>query len=156
MTTPKYVIDTCSLTALRRVYPSDVFPGVWAKVEQLVDDGVMASCELVLDELNAQDDEVSVWAADRTQIFLPLVAQIQNAATSLLRQFPTLIDLRRRKSGADPFVIATAQILGCAVVTEEKRSGGPPAVKIPDVCAAFGIACVPVLQVLRSEGLSLR
>jgi hypothetical protein len=89
-------------------------------------------------------------------MFLPLDAPIQTKAKEILARFPTgFLDLRKRKSGADPFIVAAAIVKNAAVVTEEKRSGGPDKVKIPDVCASFRVECFPLLELLRREGLRL-
>lgn len=152
---PKYTIDTCSLTAMRRVYPEDVFPGAWRKLSELADSGAVIAVDEVLEELKAEDDEVLEWAQAHSGIFVPLTAEIQTEATKILVSHSTLVDLRKRKSGADPFVIASAVVHRCAVVTEEKPSGGPGKVKIPDVCKAMKIKCINILTMLRREGMRL-
>lgn len=55
----RYMIDTCSLTALRHTYPKKLFPGAWALVDSLAADGRLLSIEEVAIELAAFDDEVS-------------------------------------------------------------------------------------------------
>src|SRR5437016_7896189 len=152
----KYVVDTSSFTSLQRTYPRDVFPGAWTLVDKLSRSGVLVSVEDVLEELKGQDDAVFKWAKKNKSIFLPLDEAIQTEAKNILGQRPNLVDLKRRKSGADPFVIAAAAVYSCAVVTEEKPSGGPPKVKIPDVCKLLGVRCMTVLDMLRDEGLRLR
>jgi hypothetical protein len=59
------------------------------------------------------------------------------------------------KSGADPFVVAFAQVHGLPVVTYETLAKQNAAPKIPNVCAARGIECVDVVEVLRKEGFKL-
>lgn len=152
---PKYIIDTCSFTAMRRVYPEDVFPGAWRKLTELAESRIAISIDEVLEELKAEDDEVLRWANLHAGIFLPLDAPIQTEGKKILASHPNLIDLKKRKSGADPFLIASAIVHAAAVVTEEKPSGGPGKVKIPDVCKAYGIECLNVLAMLRREGLRL-
>jgi hypothetical protein len=149
---PKYTIDTCSLTAMRRVYPADVFPSAWEKLDELAASGILISTEQVFEELREQDDDAFGWAKRFREIFLPLDGEIQEAARRILTTHGNLIDLKRRKSGADPFVVSTALINSCAVVTEEKPSGGPNKSKIPDVCIAYGVECINVLEMLRREG----
>jgi hypothetical protein len=151
----KYIVDTCSLTTLQRVYPMDVFPGAWALMDKLIDEGVIGSVDEVLEELKAQDDGLCRWAKEHKQIFLSLDESIQLQASAILTTHPNLIDLKKRKSGADPFVIAAAIVNSAAVVTEEKPSRGPQAVKIPDVCKAYKVPCMTLLDLLRSEGLKL-
>ena len=148
---PRYIVDTCSFAELRRTYPQDVFPDVWKLIGRLAQAGVVASVEDVLLELATQDDEVHQWALARKSIFQPLDIPIQSAVLGILQTHPTLVDMKHRKSSADPFVIAAAQLHSATVVTQEKFSGGPPKVKIPDVCRDLGIPCIDILTLLRRE-----
>ena len=148
-----YMVDTSSFTELRRTYPRPPFDNVWKLIERLADEGRLISIDLVLDELNAQDDEVSAWAKERSDLFLELDEAIQLRTKEVLAQFPNLVDLKRKKSSADPFLIAAAIVKGAVVVTQEKPSGGPPAVKIPNVCSALKVRCIPLLTLIQEEGL---
>lgn len=148
-----YAIDSCSLTALRRIYPERAFPQVWQLVETLASSGRIISVEDVLIELEAFDDVIKQWVIAHESIFLPLTADVQTAARAILAAYPTLVDVKKRKSSADPFLIAVAQVRSAVLVTEEKISGGPGRVKIPDVCRGLGMSCIPLLQMLLDEGL---
>lgn len=150
----RYMVDTCSFTELRRAYPRPAFDAVWKLVEALAAAGRLLSIDEVLLELKAQDDEVSAWASAHESIFLPLAEDIQVRAREVLAQYPTLVDWKRRKSSADPFVIAAAEVKNATVVTQEKPSGGPPAVKIPDVCRGRRVQCIPLLEMLVAEDLT--
>lgn len=151
---PKYMIDTCSITAMRRIYPKDVFPGVWDKISGLAESGVLISSDQVLEELRTQDDVVLEWAEKHDEIFLPLDEAVQKKAMEILEHHD-MIDLKRRKSGADPFVVATAIVNSCSVVTEEKASGDGGKPKIPNVCKAYKVECISLLDMLKREGLKL-
>lgn len=153
---PKYIIDTSSLTQMRRTYPIDVFPGAWDKLDSLAASGVMLSVENVYEELKSQDDIVFEWAQKFVHIFIPLDESIQTKVRQILKTHKTLLDLKKIRSEADPFVVASAILNGCTVVTEEKPSGGPNKSKIPDVCKAYGVECLPVIDMLRMEGLKLK
>jgi hypothetical protein len=148
-----YVIDTCSITELRRTYPQKGFPPVWALLDDLAIRQKLISVEDVAIELDAFDDESSEWARAHESIFLPLSAEIQAEARKILAVHPNLVDIKKRKSSADPFVVALAVVRGGTVVTQEKPSGGPHKVKIPDVCASLGVLCIPLLDMLLAEGL---
>ena len=50
---PKYVIDTCSLTEMRRRYPQDVFPAAWEKLTELAVAQIVISVDSVLNELES-------------------------------------------------------------------------------------------------------
>jgi hypothetical protein len=149
-----YWFDACSFTQIQRVYPRENFEPVWLLIEQLISSGQLKSIEDVYLELAAQDDFLAAWAENRKQCFYPLEEAIQREARNILARFPTLISLKNNKpsSSADPFLIACAIVHGGTVVTQEDQSGGPPTVKIPDVCNTLDIKCVKLLRVLQNEG----
>lgn len=147
------MIDTCSLTKMRHTYPKDVFPAAWELLTNLAKIGVLVSVEDVLEELSLFDDEILQWANEQAQIFLPLSENIQVRAVEILSSHAGILDLRKNKSSADPFVIATAIEHSCIVVTEEKASNSPIRHKIPNVCADYSVECMPILEMFRREGL---
>jgi hypothetical protein len=61
--------------------------------------------------------------------------EIQASATEILAKFPELVNMRRSRSVADPFVIALARVQGLTVITAERASGSPQEPRIPYVCA---------------------
>ncbi len=155
ISTFKYSIDTCSFTHLQRVYPQDTFPSVWQKFDELMSKGMVCSVEEVYLEIIAQTDSLSDWVSKNKDIFLPLDEEIQLNTKKILSTHSNLLDIKKNKSGADPFIIAVAMAYKCSVVTEEKPSGGPDRSKIPDVCKYYGIECITILDMLRREGLCL-
>lgn len=152
---PKYVIDTCSLIQMRRVYPKDIFPGAWEKLTDLSSKGILISAEDVLEELKVFDDEILEWAFGQSDMFVPLDHPIQQIATTILNSHPTLIDLKMNKSSGDPFLIATAIHKKCVLVTEEKPTNSTKKTKIPNVCEVFGVECISLVSMFRNEGLKL-
>ena len=137
---------------MRTVYPRDVFPSVWELMSAWADDGVLGSIELVYDELAVQDDEVLEWAVEHQHIFAPLDEEVQREGSRVLATHHNLVDLKRRKSGADPFVIGHALVHKTVVVTEEKPAGaGAKIIKIPNVCQHYRLECIKLLDLLRSQ-----
>ena len=114
-------------------------------------DDIIAS-EEVLEELRRKDDEVYRWARERSRMFIPLYPDIQQSVINILTNYPRLIDNRRNRSGADPFVIALAQIENCAVVTYETLSHSSNRPRIPDVCKSIGIRCISMTELFREQG----
>lgn len=155
MSAPKYVIDTCSLTKMRHTYPEDVFPSAWSKLTELADSGILISAADVWEELNVFEDEISTWAKTRVEFFYPLTPNIQTRATEILSSHSGLLDLKKNKSSADPFLISTAMEFDCIVVTEELISNSPIRPKIPNVCKDLDVDCINLLEMLRREGLSI-
>jgi len=151
----RYSIDTSAiLQGWLRYYPPDVFPAVWDRLDHLITDGHLSATEEVLHELERQHDDVYQWASRRHQMFIPLDEPIQLAVTSILASHPRLLDNRRNRSGADPFVIALAQLNGATVVTGESPTGNPDKPNIPDVCDALRVPWIGLLQMIRREGWS--
>ncbi len=140
---------------MRRIYPADIFPGAWEKLNELAEAEILISAEDVFEELKVKDDEILEWANEHQEIFVPLDGHIQEQATKILQAHSNLVDLKKRKSGADHFVIAAAIIKRCIIVTEEKPSGGPHKSKIPDVCKAYKVEYISILEMFRREKLRL-
>jgi hypothetical protein len=148
----KYSVDTSALLdCWVRYYPPDVFPSVWEKLDKLIDQGDLLASEEVLIELARKDDAVHAWAQARQTMFWPSDEDVQMAVTRTLASHPKLIDQRKGRSGADPFVIAVAEVHKCAVLTGEKPSNSKQRPKIPDVCNALGIRWVDMLQLFRDQ-----
>lgn len=134
--------------------PTRLFPSLWERFDDLIKSGNIIATEEVLIELERKDDDVHRWALERRQMFVPMYGNIQQAAISILAKYPRLIDNRKNRSSADPFVIALAQAQreDCAVVTYETHSNSPDRPRIPDVCDALGIRCINVSELIQEEG----
>jgi hypothetical protein len=149
----KYSIDTSAfLDGWARYYPPDVFPPVWEKIDKLIDDGILVATEEVLYELEKKDDEMYAWALDREHMFIPIDENIQLALQSMLPQHRQLIDQRKNRSGADPWIIALAIVEKCAVLTGEKPTNSAKRPHIPDVCIAMGVRWINMIQLFREQG----
>lgn len=150
-----YSLDTnVFVQAWRRNYPPAAFPSVWRRLESLIAAGDAAATEYVRFELEKQDDEILQWASAQALLFQPIDEEIQRAVKAILVRHRKLLDDRRGRSGADPFVIGFAQIHGAAVVTEERRTNSPTRPNIPDVCADLGIRCVSLVDLMTERSWS--
>ncbi len=153
MENAQYTIDTCCLIYGWKFYPPDIFPGLWTKLEDLINNGVLRATEEILIELKKNDDELLEWVNERNGFFIQVDGSIQELVLDVLKEHPSLYDLEKNKSGADPFVIALAMQNNCTVVTEEKKSGNPDKPKIPNVCDHYGIRHINLISLLREQGL---
>ncbi len=153
----KYSLDTSAIVqAWRTHYPPEVFPSVWQRLEELIDSGELRASEEVLYELERKDDEVLAWVREREDLIIDIDEQIQIAVQAILAEHRRLLDTRKSRSGADPFVIALAQIHGAAVVTYERPTNSLTRPHIPDVCRALGVRCMTFLELLREQGWVFR
>ena len=152
----KYSFDTSAiLDAWQRRYPPDVFPRVWDRFDKAIGRGDVGASEEVRLEIEKRDDEVYAWVkARKAKMFVPINEQQQRHVSSILAQHERLVDTRRNRSAADPFVIALAMERECAVVTAEAATGKADRPNIPDVCLAMGVRSITLLDFFREQGWS--
>lgn len=149
----KYSADTSTfIQPWRKYYPIDVFPSFWDMMDSLIGKGDLVAIDEVLVELEKKDDEVLAWVRRRNKVIVPISDSIQYAVREVLTQRPRLVDTRRNRSGADPFVIALALAEGLTVVTDEQPTGSADRPNIPDVREHLGVECVGIIDLIRAEG----
>lgn len=148
----KYCLDTSVLVeGWVRLYPKDVFPSIWGKVEEMVADGRVLSPDEVLNELKKQEDDLYKWAKDQSGLFHPLDIDLQIATHDILTVFPRMVESGKSRHQADVFVVALARMTGRTVVTQEALSVNSNRPKIPNVCKHYGIRCIDLLSLLREQ-----
>ncbi|MCD6496019.1 MAG: DUF4411 family protein [Candidatus Aenigmarchaeota archaeon] len=160
MTSNYYVIDTSSLVGLNRHNPIDVFPGLWKKLEGLVNKERLVAPREVMYEILQNDDHLSKWVKKQKRMFKdPTPRQIE-LVKEIVSRYPSLINLDNKYS-ADPWVIALAKELATnpqttvfyikrIVVSEEKLRGNK--IKIPLVCNNYQIENMDIVTMFRTEG----
>jgi Domain of unknown function (DUF4411) len=148
-----YCVDTSSLIAAwQERYPIENFPKFWDRVDGLVKEKRLVSPMEVFLETKKRSDELHGWLkARKADLFLELDDAVQTEVASVLSRFPRLVGEKKLNTSADPFVIALALVQGVPVVTEEKLTGNERKPHIPDVCAALGVECKNLLDMIRSE-----
>ena len=93
---------------------------------------------------------------ERPHIFRPLDEPVQRYVTDILKNYPRLIDSKKNRSMADPFVIGQALSSKAIVVSEEVSSPGSKSPKIPDVCTKYEVECINILEFMRRARLRFR
>ena len=153
MTQLLYSLDTSALINGRRdLYPPDLFPTLWEKIEGTIAAGAIRSIDVVRDELARKDDATKDWAATQADLFLQLEEDIQAATTAVLREHPKMMGKGGGRNAADPFVVGLAIARNGIVVTQETRSNNIEKPRIPDVCQELGVRCIPLVEVIRDQG----
>jgi len=153
------------MEAQRTYYPIDLTPGFWDWLIMAHESGDLASVKAVYDEIadGKPDDELVKWAKSTPSSFwladtaesLAAVTTIGEWATDPARPYNDAAKAEFMDS-ADLRLIAQANVLKATVVSRE--TSAPDAkkrVKIPDVCAAFGVACSQPFPVYRQLGMKL-
>lgn len=111
----------------------------------LISEGELRATDRVKAELERKDDEVLEWSDGQEGFFVPLDDAIQVAASKVIESHPRLLDSRPGRSGADPFVIALAELHGCTVVTDEVATKSATRPNIPDICLDRDVRCISLL-----------
>lgn len=149
------VFDTSAyINGQRDHYPIATFPSVWNLISDAMHDGRIIPPREVYRELTGKDDDIAAWAKDRSGTFIDPTGEVQRAAGVIYQEFSAGSG---RRDGADPFVIAEAQIKGLTVVTYEGRSfDGIPTrnweKRMPGICHHFKVPCCTLSEALRMLG----
>ncbi len=152
----KWCFDTSALVEpWVRLYPPEIFGPVWDKLAELAANGSIRAPVDVRDELEEQKDDLYRWAKGLDDFFVDPDRALLEKSKEIVNAHMGLIKPHSPKSGADPFVIALAEINRVPVVTYETRVKANAASKIPNVCDARGIRVVALVDVLKAEGFRL-
>lgn len=137
-------------------YGLDFCPAFWDWLIARNMAGQVFSIEKVGDEIEAINDELSVWTAERGSGFflkpdaaiLPALAKVSAWVTSQ-RYEPAAINTFLQV--ADYYLIGHALAHGHTVVTHEKASTSKKQIKIPEPCIGLGVKCMTPFEMLRHE-----
>ena len=145
-----YCIDTSALIAAwYERYKPNRFPKLWAQFDALIDAQRLMSSAMVLDECSRKSPELHEWLKDRAAMFVPPDTAIQGRVNHIVNTYTGLVMQGKEKFAADPFLIATAEVHGFTVVTEET---GPDSLrKIPGVGRALKIPSINLMELFDAE-----
>jgi len=159
-----YVVDTNFFIQAHRVsYPLDVVPSFWNRVKDLANRGKIISIDKIKKEIFNNDDELKEWCEnnlspdfwkDSNQNPLEYAQIVAWGASQTTRYTQNAIQEFLDAEEADAFLMAftLADLLNRKVVTYERSSNKKNKIKIPDVCAAFGIFYADPITMFRELG----
>jgi hypothetical protein len=156
-----YVIDTCSLIELEHHSPIDVFPSVWASLEDLIKKKLLFAPKEVLKEIKSENNQLYNWSKKQKNFFRDVTPKQIEIVKKILQIYPSIVKIDRPNC-ADPFVIALAIEMSNdsqktlypvkrIVVTEEKLRGN--SIRIPLICQTYSIDCINIIEMFREERL---
>jgi len=91
-----------------RYYPLDLFPGLSEKIGSLIASDQFKAVDLVHEEIEAvAPPGLKTWAAT-SNIFVPLVPEIQAEGAAIEALYPDLADPKGIYQSADAYLIASA------------------------------------------------
>lgn len=145
-----YCIDTSALIAAwYERYKPNRFPKLWEQIDALIQVGRLVSSIMVLDECSKRSPELHAWLKEREAMFLPPDETVQQRVDHIVNTYKGLVSQGKEKFAADPFLIATAQVHGYTVITEE--TGPSSLAKIPGVCNALKVLNINLMQFFDAE-----
>lgn len=146
-----YCFDTSSLLeAWGFSYRPKSFPSFWVKLEALIADGRCAIPEEVRYEIENDANDLIGWVRTQKGLVVDFSREQELVVQRVMREYPRLINLKKNKGWADPFVIALATCQDRTVVTEEKPNVQDPP-RIPFICRQLGIASMNLAEMIEQE-----
>lgn len=158
-----YLLDTgVFIEAKRRFYGLDFVPGYWDWLMREARSGTILSIEKVADEIGAQQDDLSTWAATLPHGFFARPDASFSAAFQRVSQWALSSGFQPAAYSeflgvADSFLVAQALAGQHTVVTLEKPATTPSKrkIKVPDACAGVSIKCMTPYEVMRLQKVRL-
>ena len=112
-----------------------------------------AESKRVLAECQKRSPELHEWLLEREAMFLAPDQDVQLRSAHIINTYKGLVMAGKEKFAADPFVIATAEVHGYRVVTEEV---GPTSLrKIPGVCNDLQVPWCNLTELFDTEDWTL-
>lgn len=150
-----WCLDTSAfINPWRGYYAPDLAPGYWRTLPEMVIRGRAVVSEEVRQEIERADDGLWSWAQENISSWHPLTDEVQAVVTEIMSRWGRLVDSRKLRSRADPFVIATAKVTGATVVTSEGY-GTENKPQIPFVCSQLDVQCVDIFEFVRLARIPL-
>jgi hypothetical protein len=143
----KYIVDTSAILAGSKYdrYEKEYFGHYWENFDKRIQEGVIASTELVYREIIEKDDSMKDWAKKNKNMFKRPSQEILDVVATLHSKFPNWYKLNKsKKNWADSQVIAFAKYYDIVLVTQEGwnfDSTKERRFKIPTICSKCGALC---------------
>lgn len=148
----KYCIDSSSLITLKQFNPISLYPSVWHKIDEYINDGRICCPEQVYDEILAGSDELGDWVKPfKLKMVHPMTAQLWEATRPIMEMYPLLVKSNDERDQADPYIISLAIQEKLTIITQEKPKGPH---KISYACKELGIEFMNIHEFFTAEAIS--
>ena len=162
-----YIVDTSCLTQAHRVYyPFDIAPSFWNFLQQQFTSGTFILLNKVSNEIVKGKDALTNWVNT-----LPAGIELDcHADANIMSHYgsimswgnghPQYLPLAKQEfsefDNADPFVVAAAVEMSATVISQEiSAPASTKIIKLPDVCAEFGVQHIDTFTILRTFGFTM-
>jgi hypothetical protein len=154
-----YLLDAnVFITSKNAHYGFDIVPAFWDWLDREHAQGKWCSIDKIKQEIDAKRDQLTTWAASRSQMFVPLDLTSQASMRSIAAWTSNSSHFKQGAkqqflASGDFQLIAYAHAHGHTVVSHEKSEPSrKDRVKIPDACLAHGVSCITPFTMLNVEG----
>jgi hypothetical protein len=159
----EYTIDSSSLMDIFGDTPwvsKKNNPGLWGKIVELVDRGIIISHAEVLLEIKkdgTKGEELYDWAHTHEHIFKPHDERGEGIIIrSMSKKYKAFVNDKIGSAHADPWLIAQAKHRGLKIISEETLSNSPKpenCKKIPNVCRdpLFDVECLNLWELTKER-----
>lgn len=158
----QYLLDAnIFIQAQNQHYGMDFCPAFWDFLKLEAESKTIVSSDMVYDELKLFNDEVSAWVVEYRDLLFTVSSQeeeIQKKFREVADFISTHITYKESEkdrflSGADPWLIATANVMNLTIVTHEVLvPSNSTKVKIPNVAREFGVDYISPYKMIRDLG----
>ncbi len=155
----KYCLDTNVLIQAWQKYYSPVYcPGYWDVLNQLGKQRRIFLPEEVSEEIKRTDDDLKDWLKSSTIPIVPTTEEVTRNLKKIYSENPKhnlLVDNKKGRSLADPWVIAHAMKESATVVTKEEKitRSDSKTIKIPNVCENMKVRCITDFEMIEELGM---
>ncbi|WP_027467878.1 DUF4411 family protein [Deefgea rivuli] len=156
----RYLLDSNTFIQAKNFYYNPAFcPAYWDWIQQKHSAAVVSSICFVAEELEKGNDFLSTWVKEYDQFFIDVDDQeTQEAYQQIVKYVAEHQDGMKPNampdflSGADPWLIAKAIVIGSTIVTQEKKDPlNKKKFLIPNIAAVFGMKCINTFELLSME-----
>ncbi len=155
----RYCLDTNVLVeAWNKYYSPDLCPSYWERLNELGIKGVIFVPEKVANEIHKTEDDLSRWLKVSSIPVEKADTRVTQCLTAIFAKDPNhrlLVDSKKGRSEADPWVIAHAMATNAIVVTKEEMitATNTKQVKIPNVCKNMNVRCINDFDLAKLTGI---
>ena len=148
--TSLYYFDTSAFIDLTYHYPKDIFPTIWSKLENMIQNQELFSHIEVLNEINnGERDEVHNWCNKHKKIFKDIDGDQLKNLEKIKSKYPENIWAREssKPHWADPWLVSLAICDECTIIVTNEVDKN---FRIPFVARLFNIACLGLHDFFRN------
>jgi hypothetical protein len=132
-------------------YKFDETPQWWAFIAKQIELGIVKCGKVTYDELAEGTDWLAEWCKTRKEIGMCVspskeVQECYNKIAEYAYKTANYRQAAKFLDGGDGWVIAHAMPNNNTVVSHEARYSTKTGIKVPNVCAVFGIRCISIFD----------